>query len=580
MSAENDTDEIVDGTEETWNDWVEDESRVDAVRPLLSDAEVADVQAALQLDKSQFGLDLASICKNQNLDYVGLVRVVNFVRRGRAEGKAPAELVQQCTDSSSLARIVGDDSNLKMVLANDRLIYEGASLLLEDNDDDDDDVYGAEIDNGDDSSSDGAGLGGLDEDDDDSLGMGGIDGEDDATAVSDPSAEVAALKAKLRRSTSQNQQLVQELLETKEVAARLLAGMAEAPAPQSSAGSKERASSRGKKKRDNDTYYFDSYSTTDIHREMISDRVRTSAYRDAILGNPALFRDKVVLDVGCGTGILSLFAAKAGARKVIGVDMSTMTDTAQAVANKNGFGDVITIVRGKAEEVSLPLEEGEKVDVIISEWMGYALLYECMLQSVLVARDRFLAPGGTVLPNKTTVVIEAADELPGTGPLDFWDEVYGFDLSPVKERVRVDVRSPIVKAIPAKRIASSRCIVHTFDCRRMGVDDVDVLWTPFSVTVERDVPSLAFFVLSFDTLFDADGGCVEKEVEFRTDAAHTTTHWMQTLLRLKEPLKNVAKGTVLAGEIQVKRNESNPRELDITLRGFPDAGSVLYYHME
>jgi protein arginine N-methyltransferase 1 len=56
-----------------------------------------------------------------------------------------------------------------------------------------------------------------------------------------------------------------------------------------------------------------------IHEEMLKDEVRTGKYQAAILHNAALFKDKVVLDVGCGTGILSMFAAQAGAKKVIGV---------------------------------------------------------------------------------------------------------------------------------------------------------------------------------------------------------------------------------------------------------------------
>jgi protein arginine N-methyltransferase 1 len=56
-----------------------------------------------------------------------------------------------------------------------------------------------------------------------------------------------------------------------------------------------------------------------IHEEMLKDEVRTGKYQAAILHNAALFKDKVVLDVGCGTGILSMFCAQAGARKVIGV---------------------------------------------------------------------------------------------------------------------------------------------------------------------------------------------------------------------------------------------------------------------
>ncbi|KAJ7522783.1 hypothetical protein O6H91_18G026300 [Diphasiastrum complanatum] len=68
--------------------------------------------------------------------------------------------------------------------------------------------------------------------------------------------------------------------------------------------------------------YFKSYSEFGIHREMLSDKVRTEAYRNAILDNPALFNNAVVLDIGCGTGILSLFAAQAGASKVVAVDGS------------------------------------------------------------------------------------------------------------------------------------------------------------------------------------------------------------------------------------------------------------------
>nr|AQT40937.1 protein arginine N-methyltransferase 1 transcript variant 30 [Homo sapiens] len=72
-------------------------------------------------------------------------------------------------------------------------------------------------------------------------------------------------------------------------------------------------------------YYFDSYAHFGIHEEMLKDEVRTLTYRNSMFHNRHLFKDKVVLDVGSGTGILCMFAAKAGARKVIGeVDIYTV----------------------------------------------------------------------------------------------------------------------------------------------------------------------------------------------------------------------------------------------------------------
>lgn len=76
-----------------------------------------------------------------------------------------------------------------------------------------------------------------------------------------------------------------------------------------------------------------------------------------------------MLDVGCGTGILSMFAANAGAAKVIGIEYSNIVEYAKTIVDINNLSDKVTIVKGKVEEVSLP-DGIDKVDIIISEWMG------------------------------------------------------------------------------------------------------------------------------------------------------------------------------------------------------------------
>lgn len=81
---------------------------------------------------------------------------------------------------------------------------------------------------------------------------------------------------------------------------------------------------------------------TDIHSVMISDKVRTATYAKFILSNPDVFRDAVVMDVGCGTGILSLFAAKAGAKRVFAIDASDIAEKATQIVKDNELDNVIT----------------------------------------------------------------------------------------------------------------------------------------------------------------------------------------------------------------------------------------------
>ena len=80
----------------------------------------------------------------------------------------------------------------------------------------------------------------------------------------------------------------------------------------------------------------------EIHETMLRDTVRTDAYRDFIYENKDLFKGKIVLDVGCGTGILSMFCARAGATKVIAVDNSDIIDFARENFYRNGMQEKIS----------------------------------------------------------------------------------------------------------------------------------------------------------------------------------------------------------------------------------------------
>ena len=69
------------------------------------------------------------------------------------------------------------------------------------------------------------------------------------------------------------------------------------------------------------------------------------------------------------------------------IDNSSIIEQARQIAIDNDMSDRITFIRGKVEEIELPVE---KVDVILSEWMGYFLFYESMLDTVIFARDKWL----------------------------------------------------------------------------------------------------------------------------------------------------------------------------------------------
>jgi len=300
-------------------------------------------------------------------------------------------------------------------------------------------------------------------------------------------------------------------------------------------------------------YYFDSYSHFGIHEEMLKDEVRTKTYMKAILNNKHLFQDKIVLDVGCGTGILCMFAAKAGAKKVIGVECASIVEQAQKIVNANGFQDVITIVKGKIEEVELPVDQ---VDIIISEWMGYFLLYESMLDTVLFARDKWLSTGGLIFPDKASIYVIAIEDAEyREDKINFWDNIYGFDMSCIKELALME---PLVDVCEPKQIISDSFSIMSIDLYTVKKEELDFS-SEFSLNVERDDychALVAYFIVEFSKS--------HTRLQFSTGPRSRYTHWKQTVFYLSEELL-VNKGDIIKGNINVKRNAKNPRDIDITL---------------
>lgn len=300
-------------------------------------------------------------------------------------------------------------------------------------------------------------------------------------------------------------------------------------------------------------HYFSSYDHFGIHEEMLKDQTRTLSYRSAIYQNPSLFKDKIVLDVGCGTGILSMFAARAGAKHVIGVDMSNIINMARKIVEINNLSDKITLIQGKMEDVKLPYP---KVDIIISEWMGYFLLYESMLDTVLVARDKYLKPDGIILPDKAQIYVAGIEDAEyKEEKIGFWRDVYGFDYSPFQDIV---ISEPLVDTVESRTLVTNSSSVLSVDIHTVQKKDL-TFQSPFTISARRD-DNIHAIIAWFDIEFSRG----HVPVRFSTGPYSNYTHWKQTVFYLKDVLQ-VKSGETIQGHISCAPTKNNPRDLDIEI---------------
>uniref|UniRef100_A0A146M4R8 type I protein arginine methyltransferase n=1 Tax=Lygus hesperus TaxID=30085 RepID=A0A146M4R8_LYGHE len=302
-------------------------------------------------------------------------------------------------------------------------------------------------------------------------------------------------------------------------------------------------------------YYFDSYAHFGIHEEMLKDEVRTLTYRNSIYHNKHLFKDKVVLDVGCGTGILSMFAAKAGAKKVFGIECSNIVEYANKIVADNSLSHIITIVKGKVEEVTLP-EGYEQVDIIISEWMGYCLFYESMLDTVLFARDKWLKPGGMLFPDRACLYLTAIEDRQYKDEkINWWDNVYGFDMSSIRS---VAITEPLVDVVDPKQVVTNSALIREVDLYTVTKADLQFT-SDFTLQVCRDD-----YIQALVTYFTVEFTKCHKRVWLSTSPESPYTHWKQTVFYL-ESYMTCRRDETINGTFTVRPNPRNSRDLDFEI---------------
>ncbi|KIW52976.1 hypothetical protein PV05_08583 [Exophiala xenobiotica] len=499
--------------DEGWEDVEQDEESITVVS-LFDEKTFPDATGMLTYCRDSYGFDIWKLRQDFGLDFLDLVKLVNYVRSEVKAGNTHPDV--------STKSVFEDDKFLKPVLEDDALLYSM------------DDVFG------------------------DDAGAG------PASEVEQLREQLATLQSQFEAYREQVQNAMLERLEGQDALPGPSTARAKAPAQASTIVDEL------------DKDYFKSYSYNSIHESMIKDRIRTDAYRDFIYDNKSLFKDKVVLDVGCGTGILSMFCAKAGARLVIAVDNSDIIDKARENVYHNNLQDTVKCLRGKIEEVTVPVDQ---VDIIVSEWMGYCLLYESMLDSVLYARDKYLAPDGLMVPSHATLrIAPLADSELKAAHIDFWRDVYGFDMTAMLERAHEEV---IARIADKDELAAESVSFLELDLHKTKVGDL-TFSKPFTMKWKDGARLLEGFVVWFDIIFATDkaqststigAGMTAAEakdkglVAFSTGPYSEATHWQQGIFLIKDPGRadEFAPGDEISGQITYVKREGQERALEIEI---------------
>lgn len=308
------------------------------------------------------------------------------------------------------------------------------------------------------------------------------------------------------------------------------------------------------------TQYFQFYGYLSQQQNMLQDFIRTYTYQRAILSNIADFKDKVVLDVGAGSGILSFFAAQAGAKRIYAVEASSMAHYAQKLVDSNNLKNVINVIAGKIEEVELM----EKVDVIISEPMGYMLYNERMLETYLHAK-KWLLPNGKMYPTRGDLHIAPFTDdnlfMEQYGKANFWfqSNFHGVNLSAIQaSAVKEYFRQPVVDTFDV-RICLSKSVRHVVDFLDAHEADLHRIDIPleFHVLESGTCHGLAFW---FDVAFIGS----QQTIWLSTGPTEPLTHWYQVRCLLENPFL-VKQGQLLTGRVLLVANKRQSYDVMIDL---------------
>lgn len=276
---------------------------------------------------------------------------------------------------------------------------------------------------------------------------------------------------------------------------------------------------------------------------MLQDKLRTLSYKKAIENN--VKENDTVLDLGCGTGILSFFAAKKGCKKVYAIDKSDFLDDAIKTADLNNMEKYIEFIKGDI----LRFKPREKIDVVIHDQIGYFLWDEDIISKVAYIRSHFLKQNAIIIPSRIDlylVLTSYKSDLEKS--IFFWSKKkYGIDFSNFSAKLFMQeykkaLFPSIIELKDTKTFLSAEKLAYSIDLRKETSIPRKIA-VSFKLKKNSKLRGICAY---FKVYLDEDN-------VFSTRPEKTNTHWGQIFLPCTEE-KIIKRNSLLNFTLFPKRN--------------------------